>query len=51
MCSCNKNKTGVTAQQSKTYVVTTSQGEQKTYKSEVEAVAATKRLGGTYRPA
>lgn len=52
MCSCNKNKTGTTTtQSSKTYLVTTASGEQKTYKTEVEAAAAVKRLGGMYRPA
>lgn len=45
-CSCGKPKT---SQASKTYVHTDPSGVQKTYKSEVEAVAAQKRAGGTYR--
>jgi hypothetical protein len=52
MCSCNKNKSTTAGQKStKVYVHTSPTGEQRTYKSEVEAVAATKRLGGIYRPA
>jgi hypothetical protein len=44
-CACGKNKT----QTSSTYVVTKPTGERQTYKSEVEAAAAAKRTGGTYR--
>jgi hypothetical protein len=45
-CACgNKPSNG----QSKTYVHTAPNGVKRTYKSEVEAAAATKRLGGTYR--
>ena len=44
-CSCGKPKTT----QSKTFVHTAPDGTKKTYKSEVEAVAAQQRLGGTYR--
>jgi hypothetical protein len=45
-CACGKGKTTTAT---KTYVHTAPNGERKTYKSEVEAVAAQKRLGGTYR--
>jgi hypothetical protein len=45
-CACGKNKTQPA---NKTYVHTSPAGERKTYKTEVEAVAAQKRLGGTYR--
>jgi hypothetical protein len=45
-CACGKNKV---AQASRTYVHTNSKGEKKTYKTEVEAAAAAKRGGGTYR--
>ena len=45
-CACG-SKTGTAS--SKTYVHTSPTGEKRTYKSEVEAAAATKRLGGTYR--
>ena len=45
-CACGGNKS---AQSSKTYVHTLPNGERKTYKSEVEVIAATKRSGGTYR--
>lgn len=45
-CACNSNKT---TQSAKTYVVTLPDGARKTYKTEVEAAAAVKRLGGTYR--
>lgn len=44
-CACGKNKTLT----NKTYVHTSPDGTKKTYRTEVEASAATKRLGGTYR--
>lgn len=44
-CGCGKPK----VQPNTTYVHTQPDGEKKTYKTEVEAAAATKRLGGTYR--
>lgn len=44
-CSCGKGKIPV----NQTYVHTNPQGERKTYKTEVEAIAAQQRLGGTYR--
>jgi hypothetical protein len=44
-CSCGKKK----APAARSYVYTSPQGEQKTYKSEVEAAAAVKRTGGSYR--
>lgn len=44
-CACGKNKTVSTT----TYVHTSPTGEKRTYKTEVEAAAAAKRLGGTYR--
>lgn len=43
-CSCQKPKTAA-----KTYVVTAPNGEKKTYKTEVEATAAAKRVGGTWK--
>lgn len=45
-CNCGKSKND---QVQKTYVHTSPTGERKTYKSEVEAAAAAKRVGGTYR--
>lgn len=45
-CACGNKKTGST---SKTYLHTSPSGERKTYKTEVEAAAAAKRSGGTYR--
>lgn len=45
-CNCGSNKTAP-----KTYVVTEPSGAKKTYKTEVEAIAAAKRTGGTYRVA
>jgi hypothetical protein len=45
-CACGKK----TNASSKSYVHTSPTGERKTYKSEVEAAAAAKRIGGTYRP-
>lgn len=45
-CACNKNKTTAAA---KSYVVTLPGGGKKTYRTEVEAVAAAKRLGGTWK--
>lgn len=45
-CACGKSKAD---QASKTYVHTAPNGEKKVYKSEVEAAAATRRVGGTYR--
>jgi hypothetical protein len=44
-CSCQKPKTSST-----TYVVTAPSGEKKAYKTEVEATAAAKRVGGTWKP-
>ncbi len=45
-CACGNNKS---AQSSSTFVVTKPNGERNTYKTEVEAAAAAKRTGGTYR--
>jgi hypothetical protein len=45
-CACNKGKTGTAA---KSYVVTVPGGGKKTYRTEVEAIAAAKRLGGTWK--
>ena len=45
-CNCGGSKAN---QVQKTYVHTAPNGEKKTYKSEVEAAAAAKRNGGTYR--
>lgn len=44
-CACGKNKTTSNS----TYVVTKPSGERQTFKTEVEAAAAAKRAGGTYR--
>lgn len=46
-CNCG-NKAG---KASKTYVVTDKNGAKKSYRTEVEAVAAAKRTGGTYKSA
>lgn len=45
-CACGSNKKTET---NKSYVHTSPDGQRRTYKTEVEAVAAQKRLGGTYR--
>jgi hypothetical protein len=44
-CNCGKSKTTTNT----TYVVTKPSGERMTYKTEVEAAAAAKRVNGTYR--
>jgi len=46
MAGCN---CGNKAALPKTYVVTSPDKTNKTYKTEVEAIAAAKRVGGTYR--
>lgn len=46
-CACGNKKSGTTA--AKSYVVTVPGGGKKTYRTEVEAVAAAKRLGGTWK--
>lgn len=46
-CACGK-KTG-TSSAAKSYVVTLPGGGKKTYRTEVEAIAAAKRLGGTWK--
>jgi len=48
-CSC-KGKTGA-APANKSYTVTAKDGTKKSYRSEVEAAAAAKRLSGSYQPA
>jgi hypothetical protein len=48
-CSCQRNKTG--DGKPKSYTVTTKSGEKKAYKTEVEAAAAARRLGGSYKAA
>lgn len=45
-CNCGTNKSTTP----KGYVVTDPQGGTKSYRTEVEAIAAAKRVGGTYRP-
>lgn len=47
-CSCQKDKT---TGQPKSYTVTSSDGKKTAYRTEVEAAAAAKRLGGSYRAA
>lgn len=44
-CNCGKKS----MPSNRTYVHTAPDGTRKTYKTEVEAAAATKRVGGTYR--
>jgi len=44
-CNCGKSKNDAKT----TYVVTKPSGDRSTYKTEVEAAAAAKRAGGTYR--
>jgi hypothetical protein len=43
-CSCQKNKTAP-----KSYVVKSPDGSTKTYRTEVEATAAARRVGGTWK--
>jgi hypothetical protein len=45
-CACGANKKAAA-----TYTVTSPDGSKKSYSSEVEAAAAAKRSGGTYRKA
>lgn len=45
-CACGK---GTTQNSNRTYVVTDSSGQKRTYRTEVEAAAAVKRTGGSYR--
>lgn len=45
-CNCGKKNTPSSP---RTYVVTLPSGQKSTYQTEVEAVAAAKRLGGTYK--
>lgn len=45
-CACNSGKKTATAS---TYVVTAADGSRKTYRTEVEAIAAAKRTGGTWK--
>jgi hypothetical protein len=46
-CACGKNKTATAAP--KSYTVTARDGKKSSYKTEVEASAAARRLGGTYK--
>jgi hypothetical protein len=48
-CSC-QGKSGATASP-KSYTVTAKDGSKKAYKTEVEAAAAARRLGGSYKAA
>jgi hypothetical protein len=44
-CACGNKKNAV----QQTYLVTSPNGSTKTYSTEIEAVAASKRVGGTWR--
>lgn len=46
-CACGSKGGSQTA--AKSYVVTLPGGSKKTYRTEVEAIAAAKRLGGTWK--
>jgi hypothetical protein len=46
-CACGSKSGGQPA--AKSYVVTLPGGGKKTYRTEVEAIAAAKRLGGTWK--
>ena len=46
-CACSKNTSAQTGPA--TYVVTAANGQKSTYKTEVEAIAAAQRQGGTYQ--
>lgn len=46
-CACGKGKN--TDGSAKSYVVKSPDGTTKSYRTEVEAAAAAKRVGGTYR--
>jgi hypothetical protein len=46
-CACGSKSSSGTA--AKSYVVTLPGGGKKTYRTEVEAIAAAKRLGGTWK--
>jgi hypothetical protein len=48
-CACNSSKGGAPAP--KAYVVTLPDGQKKSYRTEVEAIAAAKRVGGTWKAA
>ena len=48
-CSCQKNKTA--DGKPKSYTVTAKDGKRTAYRTEVEAAAAAKRLGGSFKPA
>lgn len=48
-CSCQKNKTA--DGKPKSYTVTAKDGKKTAYRTEVEAAAAAKRLGGSFKPA
>lgn len=47
-CSCGSN---ATASKPKSYIVTAPDGTKKAYATDIEAIAAAKRVGGTWRPA
>jgi len=48
-CSCGKNANGTA--KPKSYTVTAHDGKKTSYRTEVEAAAAAKRLQGSYQPA
>ena len=50
-CSCNQAKNADGTPKAKTFTVTTQSGEKKSYSNEVEAAAAARRTGGSYKAA
>jgi carbon monoxide dehydrogenase subunit G len=48
-CACGKGGGSSAAATNRTYVHTDANGQKRTYRTEVEAAAAAKRMGGTYK--
>jgi hypothetical protein len=49
-CSCQNGKNADGTPKTRTFTVTTGSGDKKSYSSEVEAAAAARRSGGSYKP-